>query len=174
MLDLYFNIFLCVHVPARFAFQVERYVVNIKEGQPIADLIQCYCSLHPNGPALIYSYYSLHDQLWAERFRSDSKFPADVLNFHGYGVSDDEQASDDKCPEELDMEGQHVHFDTAFPAFLAATCWPRSGRVLSVLTCWRYAEPVLTLCWAWFGNFWPCVNRVLTSCCPYGGPVLTM
>ena len=43
---------------------------------------------------------------WGKAFRHDGKFPADVLNFHGYGVSDDEQASDDKSPEELDMEGR--------------------------------------------------------------------
>ena len=43
---------------------------------------------------------------WSKAFRKDKKFPADVLNFHGYGVSDDEQSSDDKSPEELDMEGR--------------------------------------------------------------------
>jgi hypothetical protein len=52
---------------------------------------------------LDYTRMILH---WAEAFRHDKQFPADVLNFHGYGSSDDEQASDDKSPEELDMQGQ--------------------------------------------------------------------
>ena len=44
--------------------------------------------------------------LWAKAFRKDQRFPADVLNFHGYGSSDNEQASNDKTPEETDMLGQ--------------------------------------------------------------------
>ena len=45
---------------------------------------------------------------WARAHRTalgcnQTLFPADVLNFHGYGISDDEQASDDKSPEELNM-----------------------------------------------------------------------
>ena len=48
--------------------------------------------------------------MWARAYRKQQPgcknaplFPADALNFHGYGVSDDEQASDDKSPEELNM-----------------------------------------------------------------------
>jgi hypothetical protein len=44
--------------------------------------------------------------LWGLHFRKDRKFPADVLNFHGYGKSDAAQESSDLSPEEMDMEGQ--------------------------------------------------------------------
>ena len=51
-------------------------------------------------------------QLWARSKRKDGRFPADVLNFHGYSTDLKADPASGRTPEQNNMQ-QKVHNQTA-------------------------------------------------------------